>query len=52
MFMTLPTHGFKWIMDSDFNIWKSMSCILEVDLEYSKELHKLHNESSTCTRIN
>ena len=24
--------------------WKSHHCILEVDLEYPKELHDLHNE--------
>ena len=35
----LPTKGFRWMTDR-----KSHSCILEVDLEYSKVLHDLHNE--------
>ena len=40
----LPTHGFKWMKDSELNIWEKTSCILEVDLEYPKELHDLHND--------
>ena len=40
----LPTHGFKWMKDSELNIWEKTPCILEVDLEYPKELHNLHND--------
>ena len=40
----LPTHGFKWMKDSELNIWEKTPCILEVDLEYPKELHDLHND--------
>ena len=43
-----PKSGFKWIDPKEFdlnkytnNSWKR--CLLEVDLEYAKELHKLHN---------
>ena len=40
----LPTHGFKWMKDNELNIWEKTPCILEVDLEYPKELHDLHND--------
>ena len=40
----LPTHGFKWMKDNEFNVWEKTPCILEVDLEYPKELHDLHND--------
>ena len=40
----LPTHGFKWMKDNDLNVWEKTPCILEVDLEYPKELHDLHND--------
>ena len=40
----LPTHGFKWMKDSELETWELHSCILEVDLEYPKELHDLHND--------
>ena len=40
----LPTHGFKWMTEEELDDWKSFACVLEVDLEYSKELHDLHNE--------
>ena len=40
----LPTHDFKWMKDSELNIWEKIPCILEVDLEYPKELHDLHND--------
>ena len=39
----LPTHGFKWMKDNELNVWEKTPCILEVDLEYPKELHDLHN---------
>jgi hypothetical protein len=39
----LPTHGFKWMNEPELTNWKSVPCILEVDLEYPTELHDLHN---------
>ena len=48
MSLPLPTHGFKWMGDDEFEGWRNMpegeGCILEVDLEYPKELHDLHND--------
>ena len=38
----LPIGNFKWM--KDFNDWRNIPCILEVDLEYPKELHELHND--------
>ena len=38
----LPIGNFMWI--NNLNKWRNRSCILEVDLEYPKELHDLHNE--------
>ena len=40
----LLTHGFEWMSESELENWKSMSCILEVDLEYPKHLHDEHND--------
>ena len=40
----LPTHGFKWMKTSELETWELHSCILEVDLEYPKKLHNLHND--------
>ena len=45
----LPSSGFKWIDPKEFHLNKYTSnslkgCALEVDLEYSKELHELHND--------
>jgi hypothetical protein len=46
----LPTKGFTWMSEDELNSWKSstnqegVGCILEVDLEYPKELHDLHND--------
>ena len=45
----LPTAGFRWIdlKDFDSNKYTSTSskvCVLEVDLEYLKELRELHND--------
>ena len=44
----LPTNEFKWIDPKDFDLNKytknnSKGCVLEVDLEYPKELRELHN---------
>ena len=53
----LPTHGFKWFMRGEMEklydnqvlqIWEKTPCILEVDLEYPKELHDLHNDYPLC----
>ena len=38
----LPTHGFKWMEKSELGTWEKHSCILEVDLEYPRNLHDLH----------
>ena len=40
----LPTHGFKWMKVDELETWEQLSCILEVDLEYPKNLHDLHND--------
>ena len=40
----LPTHGFEWMSESDLEQWKSMPCILEVDLDYPESLHDEHND--------
>ena len=40
----LPTHGFKMMTKDELENWKEHPCILMVDLEYPKELHKLHND--------
>ena len=40
----LPTHGFKWMEPNESETWRKTPCILEVDLEYSKELYDLHND--------
>ena len=48
MSQPLPTRGFKWMNDDELKDWRDMpngkGCILEVDLEYPKELHDLHND--------
>ena len=40
----LPTKGFRWMNREELKDWKSMPCILEVDLEYPEHLHDLHND--------
>src|SRR5437870_2044445 len=45
--------GFKWIETEDFNLQNvkidsKKGHILEVDLQYPKELHDLHNEYPFC----
>ena len=40
----LPTHAFKWIEPNELENWRNYSCILEVDLEYPRSLHDLHND--------
>ena len=44
MSKSLPTHGFKWMNVDELENWELHSCILEVDLEYPKSLHDLHND--------
>jgi len=39
----LPTGRFKWIKE-EINNWRNVHCILEVNLEYSEDLHDLHND--------
>ena len=45
----LPYSGFKWLTKNDpkngkFNRETRKGWILEVDLEYTEELHNLHND--------
>ena len=45
----LPTSGFKWTDPKEFDVNKytsnsSKGCVLEVDLDDSKELRELHND--------
>ena len=45
----LPTSGFKWIGPKEFDLNKynsnsSKGCVLQVDLEYPKELRELHHD--------
>ena len=44
MSQPLPTHGFRWMDSNELDNWRNIPSILEVDLEYSIELHDLHNE--------
>ena len=44
MSIKLPTNGFKWMNDRELTVWEKIPCILEVDLEYPKKLHDLHND--------
>ena len=40
----LPVGGFEWVDEKEFENWRNFSCILEVDLDYPKELHDPHND--------
>ena len=49
IFEFLTTSRFKWVDHKEFNLNKynsgsSKGCALEFDIEYSKELRKLHND--------
>ena len=35
----LPTHGLEWMDKDELKSWKDVPCILEVDLEFLRELH-------------
>ena len=57
MSQSLPTHGFKWLTSEEMEklyenqvlqVWNRVPCILEVDLEYPKELHDLHSDYPLC----
>ena len=57
MCMKLPTHGFKWMSggelenlyeNQELHTWNKNPCILEVDLEYPKKMHNLHNDYPLC----
>jgi len=57
MSQPLPVSDFKWIKEKGLDNWEEFSCILEVDLEYPKELHDIHNnyplapERNTVNRV-
>jgi hypothetical protein len=40
----LPVRNFKWMTEDQFENWRDYPCFLEVDLEYPKDLHDLHND--------
>ena len=40
----LPTHGFEWMNESELENWKSMYCLLEVDLDVPESLHDMHSD--------
>jgi len=44
MSQPFPVSDFKWMKEKDLENWKELGCILEVDLEYPKELHDLHSD--------
>ena len=39
-----PTSGFKWMTTRQLKEWEKLPCVLEIDLEYPKSLHDLHND--------
>ena len=55
-FIYLPYGGFKFLSEKEINVFDLGSIaenslvgyILEVDLEYSKEMHDLHNDYPLC----
>ena len=44
MMKPLPVGDFKWMEEKELENWEDIPCILEVDLEYPKDLHDLHND--------
>lgn len=43
MSQPLPVGDFKWMTNKELQNWINIPCVLEVDLEYPKEIHDLHN---------
>ena len=57
MMQKLPCGGFEWFNNEEMNylfnnqtreVWERIPCVLEVTLEYPKELHDLHNDLPLC----
>ena len=44
MMKPLPVGDFKWMEEREMEHWEDFPCILEVDLDYPKDLHDLHND--------
>ena len=44
MMKPLPVGDFHWMTKDEIWNWRDYPCVLEVDLEYPEELHKLHND--------
>ena len=44
MMKPLPVGDFKWMEEKELKHWKDFPCILEVDLEYPRGLHDVHND--------
>ena len=44
MMKPLPVGDFKWMNEKELGHWGDFPCILEVDLEYPRGLHDLHND--------
>ena len=44
MMKPLPVGDFKWMEEKELRHWEDFPCILEVDLEYPRGLHDLHND--------
>ena len=44
MMKSLPVGDFKWMDEKEFGHWKDAPCILEVDLDYPRDLHDLRND--------
>ena len=44
MMKPLPVGDFKWMSPLELENWREEPCILEVDLDYPKDLHDLHND--------
>ncbi|XP_072048611.1 uncharacterized protein [Amphiura filiformis] len=44
MSQPLPVGNFEWMSSKELDNWREIPCTLEVDLEYPKELHDLHND--------
>ena len=40
----LPVREFRWMTEDELSNWKSIPCILEVDLDYPTHLHDDHND--------